>query len=746
MALVPTINMDETLQCQRCGAKLTGQAVGELCPNCLLKLALDPSPPEESAMTSSSAQPRYFGDYELLERIGRGGMGIVYKARQRNLNRLVALKMVLNWRDASLDTLARFSIEAEAAAKLDHPNIVPTYQIGELNGQPFFSMKLVPGASLAKKMPELALAGKSSRRPAHEALAVVATLMAKVARAVHFAHQHGVIHRDLKPNNILIDPEGEPHLTDFGIAKLLEQDHGLTRTNDVLGTPAYMAPEQAAGKGISPAVDVYSLGAILYELLTGRAPFQGNTPLEILRKAVEEEPVPPTTLNASTDVELAAICLKCLEKNPLHRYGTALAVAEDLERWLRHEPILAKRAGPAARVVRWGRRNPVGASLIGTLCLGLVAVLVLLSMVIRAKNKEVAVRIEKEQGELDLAHSHATLVRHLRERLEDYWLSADRRMLPISSDERSLMAGIPVVQVRNKSSIERFSFGLAANESAVSDAQKYAALLTHLEQQLTKRRGRPVRIDLKFYKFKEDRLQALLTNGVDFARMGVFYYLQTKETHPDLRALVEANTRSKTSLFFTRTNSGVRTLADLRGRSVAFGDQVSGITFSAQIKLVDEGLTGRDLKKYDFLDSRSEFIEDVHELGYEAATNRWGHLYSTADVIEEVIKGNYDAGATSHRGFELNKQRGLERIPGSEFERSFNPWVARVNLPEDVARDLTAVLTAMESEDFLLTVPGRPSGFTVITEQSHAPERAAMKRIRGAFPVPPSTNQTRIEK
>ncbi len=287
---MPKANMAGTQQCQRCGAKLTGQSVGEMCPNCLLKLALEsppvPSPNESEAGASGSpAQPRYFGDYELLERIGRGGMGIVYKARQRNLNRQVALKMVLNWRDASLDTLARFSIEAEAAAKLDHPNIVPTYQIGELNGQPFFSMKLVPGASLAKMLPELMLAGKASRRPSPETL-VVAKLMTKVARAVHFAHQNGVIHRDLKPNNILIDPEGEPHLTDFGIAKLLEQDNGLTRTNDVLGTPAYMAPEQASGKGISPAVDVYSLGAILYELLTGRAPFQGDTPLEILRKAV----------------------------------------------------------------------------------------------------------------------------------------------------------------------------------------------------------------------------------------------------------------------------------------------------------------------------------------------------------------------------------------------------------------------------------------------------------------------------
>jgi hypothetical protein len=187
-------------------------------------------------------------------------------------------------------------------------------------------------------------------------------------------------------------------------------------------------------------------------------------------------------------------------------------------------------------------------------------------------------------------------------------------------------------------------------------------------------------------------------------------------------------------------------LADLKGRSVAFGDQVSGITFSSQVKLVEAGLTGRDLKEYAFLDSRSEFIEEVHELGYEAALKRWGWLHSTADVIEDVINGRYDAGATSLRGLQRSRERGLIEIPGSEFERTFNPWVAGVKLPDDVARDLTAVLTAIRNEDFLLIVPGRPSGFTAITEQSHAAERAMMKRIKGAFPIPPSTNQTRIEK
>jgi len=250
--------MDQNLPCPSCGVIQIGQLGRGQCAHCLLKLVAEPPPSEASDLSSELepdltasvdrlgklVPPRLFGDYELLEMIGRGGMGIVYKARQKFLNRVVALKMVLNWREATRDTLTRFTIEAEPAAMLDHPHIVPTYQIGDLDGQPFFSMKLVSGQNLAKKRSELVLlkpeedvSAKTSRRSSREAQVTIAALLAKVARAVHFAHQHGVIHRDLKPTNILIDPEGEPHLTDFGVAKLLDQDHGLTQTDDVLGRP-----------------------------------------------------------------------------------------------------------------------------------------------------------------------------------------------------------------------------------------------------------------------------------------------------------------------------------------------------------------------------------------------------------------------------------------------------------------------------------------------------------------------------
>jgi serine/threonine protein kinase len=459
-ACAKTKIMEGNSRCRRCNAELLAQAVDGLCANCLLSLALEPreetphrlgaggderSAPDD--YTGPSAE-HCFGDYQLLEMIGRGGMGVVYKARQKHLNRLVALKMVQNWRDASLDTLARFQIEAKAAAKLDHPNIVPTYQIGELNGQPFFSMKLVAGASLSKKIRELALVkpGNGSEptpplRPAREAQVLIASLLARVARAVHYAHLQGVIHRDLKPSNILIDPAGEPHLTDFGVAKLLEHDIGLTRTHEMLGTPAYMAPEQAAGNAISPAVDIYSLGAILYELLTGQPPFRGKSPLETLRKAAEEEPVPPSTMNGSTDAELAAICLKCLEKNPMHRYGSALGVAEDLERWIRREPIRAKHAGPFSRAMRWTRRNPVGASLIGTLCAGLIGVLLLLGWVYGVNDKIAAMLQEMERSQRGEARKMALLVSLVKEELETLWPQKDRKVLRISSEQLAALSG-----------------------------------------------------------------------------------------------------------------------------------------------------------------------------------------------------------------------------------------------------------------------------------------------------------------
>src|SRR4051812_10487754 len=307
---------------------------------------------------------RYFGDYELARELGRGGMGVVFEARQISLNRPVALKMLRAGDLADAGDLRRFQVEAEAVAALDDPHIVPVYEVGEHQGRRYFSMKLIAGGSLAGRLDDYAADPKAAAR-----------LMATVARAVHHAHQRGILHRDLKPANILVDENGRPHVTDFGLAKRVEAGDELTLSGAVMGTPGYMAPEQAAGRrsSITTAADVYGLGAILYALLTGRAPFVADSVLDTLDQVRERPPEPPSRLNRRVGRDLETICLKCLEKDPRRRYDSAAALAADLERYLAGEPILARRTGLVERAAKWARRRPAIASLLGLV--GLVAAL-----------------------------------------------------------------------------------------------------------------------------------------------------------------------------------------------------------------------------------------------------------------------------------------------------------------------------------------------------------------------------------
>jgi len=343
--------------CSVCGEPLN--AKGE-CLACLLRTGLDKSVIETKLDASS-----VFGDYELLEEIGRGGQATVYRARQKSLNRIVALKVIGLGHWESTPHVKRFRHEAEAAARLEHSQIVPIYEIGESDGSCYFSMKFVEGGQLAEVLKRELM---STRRAAE--------LLAKVARTVHFAHQHGILHRDIKPGNILLDRQGEPHLTDFGLARLLEQESTITHSSDVLGTPSYMSPEQAAGrtKELTGAADVYSLGAVFYQLLTGEPPFAGETTYETIRLVLESEPRNPRVRNPKIDRELSTICLKCLEKDPKRRYPSALALAEDLEHWLKHEPIRARRPGPFGRGKKWVRRNP-SIAIMAALLLALAALL-----------------------------------------------------------------------------------------------------------------------------------------------------------------------------------------------------------------------------------------------------------------------------------------------------------------------------------------------------------------------------------
>jgi TolB-like protein/predicted Ser/Thr protein kinase len=371
-----------TRVCRKCGAEIFADTPEGLCTACLFETGLDllahPSVDAgddctsvENVESSGARAAPYvrkaprpaktladFGDYELLEEIGRGGQGVVYRARQRSLNRTVALKVIALGHWATETHLKRFRREAEAAASLEHPGIVPIHEVGERDGSCYFSMKFIEGGQLDEVV-------RREPMPVRRA----AELIAKVARTIHHAHERGILHRDIKPGNILLDAKGEPHLTDFGLARLVETESTVTRTMEVLGTPSYMAPEQAVGNNaaVSSVTDVYGLGAVLYQLLTGHPPFAGGTTYETIKLLLDTEPRHPRLWNSKIDRDVSTICLKCLDKDPKRRYSSALALAEDLERWLKHEPIQARRTGIFTRGRKWVRRNPTSALLTASL-------------------------------------------------------------------------------------------------------------------------------------------------------------------------------------------------------------------------------------------------------------------------------------------------------------------------------------------------------------------------------------------
>ncbi|HEX8825743.1 MAG TPA: protein kinase [Archangium sp.] len=373
-----------------------------MCPRCLLGAVMEPSAlfPEEPVPGEDGKHPR-FGDYELVERLARGGMGVVYKARHVLLNRTVALKRIAEGELASDAEVHRFQAEAEDAASLEHPNIVPIYEVGVHEGRHYFTMKLMEGGSLADQVQRF------RGRPRDAAL-----LLETVARAVHYGHQRGVLHRDLKPANLLLDAAGVPHVADFGVAKRLKEA-GVTQTGSVVGTPAYMAPEQAQPRGhLTVAVDVYSLGVILYELLTGELPFKTES---------RDEPLAPRKLAPRISRDLEAICLKCLEKEPTWRYGSAAELADDLRRYLNGEESVARPLGLFRRRWRWCRRHPLEAGLLVTLFWTLLVVAVGAVHIARAQEEE----LRRDAHQLN-AYAASLVARAVLFELQQYSQSVGR--------------------------------------------------------------------------------------------------------------------------------------------------------------------------------------------------------------------------------------------------------------------------------------------------------------------------------
>jgi WD40 repeat protein len=410
----PTQPEPEKRVCVACEAPLTGPDAQRLCAACIFRrlattgstAPFDEDDRSETGPTTRRAPAEahdtdFYSEYELLGEIGRGGMGVIYKAHQPELNRIVALKVIHAVRHSGEAVRKRFQAEVKVAARLSHPNLVPIFDVGVMDGCPCFSMEFFSGGTLADRLAQ-------PGTPLDQSV----MLLVKVARAVFHAHQHGVLHRDLKPANILLDADGEPHVADFGLAKEMGSDSDLTRSESALGSPNYMSPEQAAGRSnsLTVATDIYSLGVILYQLLTGRLPFLADTPVETMRLVAESEPLRPSAIAASVDRDLETICLKCLEKEPARRYRTADEFADDLERWLRHEPIHARPTTGFERARKWVRRHPGPAALVALVVLavtgGVTGVFWQWRKAERARHDESTQRLRAESA---LAHSAIAL-------------------------------------------------------------------------------------------------------------------------------------------------------------------------------------------------------------------------------------------------------------------------------------------------------------------------------------------------
>ena len=382
---------------------------------------------DEKALDGRPA--RSIAGYEIHRQLGRGGMSVVFLARQTALKRLVALKMLLAGPYAAPTERARFQAEVEAIARLQHPNLVQVFEVGEQEGRAFFSMEFVDGGNLQEKI-------ASRPQPAREA----AKLIEILARAIHEAHQRGIIHRDLKPANVLLSADGTPKISDFGLAKRLDVSSGPTLTEHILGTPSYMAPEQAAGRSrqVGPGTDVYALGAIMYEMLTGRPPFHGTNTMEVVRQAAEEEPLPPRRLESAVPADLETICLKCLQKQPSQRYASAAALADDLRRFLAFEPILARPASRWQLLTKWARRRPTAAALVAVSMLALLIALAAVSWFTYALSAELKKTRQARHDAVAARHRLETsLAREVAAQLD-----ADLRQLEIVPQSMAALLAI----------------------------------------------------------------------------------------------------------------------------------------------------------------------------------------------------------------------------------------------------------------------------------------------------------------
>jgi ABC-type phosphate/phosphonate transport system substrate-binding protein len=642
--------------CTECGTTVPQDAPFGHCPNCLLQLAFR-SP--LAALVPSEATR--FGDYELLEPIGRGGMGVVYKARQVSLNRLVALKM-LNPQCSAFPAIAeRIRIEAEAAGSLHHPNIVTIHEVSQHEGQPFYVMEMIDGSG----MDQLIGTGGFD--------------LATVDPSQHYAHRHGVLHRDLKPANVVIDATGEPYLTDFGLAKIVGRELGLaTGSGSVYGTLAYMAPEQASAdaRRASTAADVYSLGATFYAMLTGHAPFRGATPTDTLRQVREAKPEHPSACNAAVDRELAAICLKCLEKDPERRYHSARALAEDLERWLRREPTEVWPVRRWGRIWRWCRREPQLAGLTMGLFLLVTAIAVLASILYRHERFR---RTESERMKREQQRALAT-------RMETEMSTEGQDGFSITAEELAAFGDRAIIVEPTATGVTLASrTGRMAPDRMV---KPYKRFVDYLQPNLAKRVSPPVLFDLRLSFSYPNVLAGLLEGKADLMRSDPAGYVLARQEDPGMRLLVQEASDGKPALWgaiFTRADSRITNLTDLKGYSFVFGELGSALGDY----LPRSALVEADLRARDFL--------------------RTTNLSSTK-VVTAVRTRTYDAGAAEWHDLEDIKAGMPLRIL-KEFRSPSQTWMARKELDDSLIAAMQECFFSLHDSNVLAGLDPRLTGF-----------------------------------
>ncbi len=641
-------------------------------------------PPGGSAAHPAEPEsfPRQFGDYELLELIGRGAMGVVYKARQVSLKRLVALKMISAGALVSPMLVHRFKLEAEAAASLQHPHIVSIYEIGEHDDQPFFSMELIEGQGLNhciyaegfRREPSVSAQKEDARQRQMD----TARFIAKVAAAVDYAHKHGVLHRDIKPANILLDAQGEPHLTDFGLAKMLQQEgEAVTLTGAILGTPSYMAPEQAAGqtKLVSIAADIYSLGAVLYKMLTGHPPFHADTPFETIQKVVNEEPKHPSSLNGEIDYDLATICLKCLEKNPQERYASAGALGQDLERWMRREPIEARPISHLEKVCRWCHREPVLAAMTAAMVLLLLATTATVSWFFWRQASEAQDRSER---------SRRTVLRQLYEAWED----TNQFRVRINAEELDLILRRPMPH--SKVAPTRLNFGFHTSFPEVNTPEKnsehYARILNYLE---TNNAAVPLRIDIHIFKNPAHLAEAVANGSVHLARLSPSAYVSARKAGVGVTILAQQLHSGGTQIhgaFFTHTDSSIQSLADVKGGTLGFAQ--SGHPFGDRVPKAM-----------------------LYALGFRAEDFRSSSNLPVPSLLRMVSEKRLDAAAVQIEQLEDAIRAGAPLRKLTNLTSLTFPWVGGSQLDPNLAGVLQQSLITLTNTLILLPVEANFTGF-----------------------------------